>query len=100
MLTALARRESLTIRQLALRLAAGRGHHIVLGTPVEIADRMQEWFDGRAADGFNVMPPFFPQRLEDFTLLVVPILQERRLFRTEYEGSTLRDHLGLACPPL
>jgi hypothetical protein len=46
------------------------------------------------------MPPFFPQRLEDFTQLVVPILQERRLFRTEYEGSTLRDHLGLARLPL
>ena len=100
LLTALARRESLTIRQLALRVAAGRGHHIVLGTPVEIADRMQEWFDGRAADGFNVMPPFFPEGLEDFTQLVVPILQERGLFRTEYEGSTLRDHLGLARPPL
>ncbi|TDK32207.1 LLM class flavin-dependent oxidoreductase [Rhizobium deserti] len=100
LLTALARRENLTIRQLALRVAAGRGHHIVLGTPVEIADRMQEWFDGRAADGFNVMPPFFPEGLEDFTQSVVPILQERGLFRTEYNGSTLRDHLGLARPPL
>lgn len=100
LLTALARRENLTIRQLALRVAAGRGHHIVLGTPVEIADRMQEWFDGRAADGFNVMPPFFPEGLEDFTQLVVPILQERGLFRTEYSGSTLRDHLGLARPAL
>ncbi len=100
LLTALARRENLTIRQLALRVAAGRGHHIVLGTPVEIADRMQEWFDGRAADGFNVMPPFFPEGLEDFTQLVVPILQERGLFRTEYSGSTLRDHLGLVRPGL
>lgn len=99
-MTALARRESLTIRQLALRVAAGRSHHIVLGTPVEIADRMQEWFDGSAADGFNVMPPFFLEGLEDFTQLVAPILQERGLFRTEYEGSTLRDHLGLARPPL
>jgi FMN-dependent oxidoreductase (nitrilotriacetate monooxygenase family) len=100
LLTALARRENLTIRQLALRVAAGRGHHIMLGTPVEIADRMQEWFDGRAADGFNVMPPFFPEGLEDFTQLVVPILQERGLFRTEYSGSMLRDHLGLARPAL
>jgi FMN-dependent oxidoreductase (nitrilotriacetate monooxygenase family) len=98
LLTALARRENLTIRQLALRVAAGRGHHIVLGTPVEVADRMQEWFDGRAADGFNVMPPFFPEGLEDFNELVVPILQERGLFRTEYTGSTLRDHLGLTRP--
>ena len=98
LLTALARREDLTIRQLALRVAAGRGHHIVLGTPVEIADRMQQWFDSRAADGFNVMPPFFPGGLEDFTQLVVPILQERGLFRREYGGPTLRDHLGLTRP--
>ncbi|WP_313059432.1 LLM class flavin-dependent oxidoreductase [Agrobacterium cavarae] len=100
LLTALARRENLTIRQLALRVAAGRGHHIVLGTPVDVADRMQEWFETRAADGFNVMPPFFPDGLEDFTQLVVPILQERGLFRTDYTGSTLRDHLGLARPAL
>ena len=100
LLTALARRENLTIRQLALRVAAGRGHHIVLGTPVDVADRMQEWFETRAADGFNVMPPFFPEGLEDFTQLVVPILQERGLFRTDYKGSTLRDHLGLARPAL
>ncbi|KQM32073.1 nitrilotriacetate monooxygenase [Rhizobium sp. Leaf68] len=100
LLTALARRENLTIRQLALRVAAGRGHHIVLGTPVDVADRMQEWFETRAADGFNVMPPFFPEGLEDFAQLVVPILQERGLFRTDYTGSTLRDHLGLARPAL
>jgi FMN-dependent oxidoreductase (nitrilotriacetate monooxygenase family) len=100
LLTALARRENLTIRQLALRVAAGRGHHIVLGTPVDVADRMQEWFETRAADGFNVMPPFFPEGLEDFTQLVVPILQERGLFRTDYTGSTLRDHLGVARPAL
>lgn len=100
LLTALARRENLTIRQLALRVAAGRGHHIVLGTPVEVADRMQEWFESYAADGFNIMPPFFPEGLEDFTQLVVPILQERGLFRKDYEGSTLRDHLGLTRPAL
>ncbi len=100
LLTALARRENLTIRQLALRVAAGRGHHIVLGTPVEIADRMQQWFDGYAADGFNVMPPFFPEGLEDFTNLVVPILQERGLFRTDYTGTTLREHLGIERPAL
>lgn len=100
LLTELARREKLTIRELALRVAAGRGHHIVLGTPVEIADRMQQWFENGAADGFNVMPPFFPGGLEDFTGEVVPILQERGLFRTEYEGTTLREHLGLARPAL
>ena len=96
----LARRENLTIRDLALRVAAGRGHHIVLGTPEQIADRMQEWFEGRAADGFNVMPPYFPGGLEDFNRKVVPILQERGLFRTEYTGSTLRDHLNIARPEI
>ncbi|MEN5278676.1 LLM class flavin-dependent oxidoreductase [Brucella sp. TWI432] len=94
----LARRENLTIRDLALRVAAGRGHHIVLGTPEQIADRMQEWFEGKAADGFNVMPPYFPGGLEDFNTKVVPILQERGLFRTEYGGSTLREHLNIARP--
>ncbi|MCF1432558.1 NtaA/DmoA family FMN-dependent monooxygenase [Agrobacterium vitis] len=100
LLTALARRENLTIRQLALRVAAGRGHHIVLGTPEDIADRIQQWFETRAADGFNIMPPFFPEGLEDFTRLVVPILQERGLFRTDYSGVTLRDHLGVSRPNL
>ncbi|ACM30375.1 monooxygenase protein [Rhizobium rhizogenes K84] len=100
LLTELARREKLTIRELALRVAAGRGHHIVLGTPIEIAERMQQWFENRAADGFNVMPPFFPGGLEDFTREVVPILQEKGLFRTEYEGTTLRDHLGIPRPSL
>ncbi|NTF45180.1 LLM class flavin-dependent oxidoreductase [Rhizobium rhizogenes] len=98
LLTELARREKLTIRELALRVAAGRGHHIVLGTAEEIADRMQLWFENGAADGFNVMPPFFPASLEDFTRQVVPILQDRGLFRRDYEGTTLRDHLGLKRP--
>lgn len=96
----LARRENLTIRELALRVAAGRGHHIVIGTPVQIADRMQEWFEGEAADGFNVMPPYFPNGLEEFNAKVVPILQQRGLFRTEYSGETLRDHLNIARPDL
>lgn len=96
----LARRENLTIRDLALRVAAGRGHHIVLGTPEQIADRMQEWFEGKASDGFNVMPSYFPGGLEDFNRQVVPILQDRGLFRTEYTGSTLRDHLNIARPEI
>jgi alkanesulfonate monooxygenase SsuD/methylene tetrahydromethanopterin reductase-like flavin-dependent oxidoreductase (luciferase family) len=98
LLSELARREKLTIRELALRVAAGRGHHIVLGTPVEIAERMQRWFENGAADGFNVMPPFFPDGLEDFTREVVPILQEKGLFRTDYDGATLREHLGIGRP--
>lgn len=96
----LAHRENLTIRDLALRVAAGRGHHIVLGTAEQIANRMQEWFESKAADGFNVMPSYFPGGLEDFNRQVVPILQERGLFRTEYTGSTLRDHLNIARPEI
>ncbi|KDR87208.1 NtaA/DmoA family FMN-dependent monooxygenase, partial [Agrobacterium tumefaciens] len=100
LLTELARREKLTIRELALRVAAGRGHHIVMGTAKDVADRMQEWFENGAADGFNVMPPFFPGGLEEFNREVVPLLQERGLFRKDYEGSTLRDHLGIERPAL
>lgn len=98
LLIALARRENLTIRQLAQRVAAGRGHHLICGTAVEIADDLQRWFEGHAADGFNIMPPYFPGGLDDFVEQVVPILQERGLFRTEYEGTTLRDHFGLPRP--
>ncbi|GHC71938.1 LLM class flavin-dependent oxidoreductase [Limoniibacter endophyticus] len=100
LLTALARRENLTIRQLALRVAAGRGHHMIIGTAEDIANRMQEWFENGAADGFNVMPPYFPGGLEEFNAQVVPILQERGLYRRDYVGTTLRDHLGLTRPNL
>jgi alkanesulfonate monooxygenase SsuD/methylene tetrahydromethanopterin reductase-like flavin-dependent oxidoreductase (luciferase family) len=72
----------------------------VLGTAVAIADRIQQWFEQGGADGFNVMPPFFPGGLEDFTQEVVPILQERGLFRIDYEGATLRDHLGIKRPAI
>ncbi|MFC0409222.1 LLM class flavin-dependent oxidoreductase [Roseomonas elaeocarpi] len=95
----LARRENLSIRQLYERIAVSRGHHMVIGSATEVADRMQEWFEGRGADGFNVMPPTFPQGFTDFTTLVVPELQRRGLFRSAYEGTTLREHLGLPRPP-
>lgn len=94
----LARRENLTIRQLYLRAASARGHNTVIGTPVEVADVLEEWFTQGAADGFNIMPPFLPEGLDDFVDLVVPELQRRGLFRHEYEGRTLRDNLGLARP--
>jgi len=94
----LAKRENLTIRQLYERIAVSRGHHMVVGSVTEVADRMQEWFEGGAADGFNVMPPTFPEGLDAFTGLVVPELQRRGLFRTEYTGTTLREHLGLPRP--
>ncbi len=95
----LARRENLTIRQLYLRIAGGRGNLQVIGTPAQVADVMQEWFEKSAADGFNLLPPVLPSALEDFVNLVVPELQRRGLFRTSYESRTLRGNLGLPPKP-
>ena len=97
-LTALARRENLTIRQLFLRFNAVRGHRVVLGTAIDVADAIQDWFERGAADGFNLIPPVLPTALDQFVDHVVPELQRRGLFRTEYEGATLREHLGLHRP--
>lgn len=91
-----ARREKMTLRDLYNLTAAARGHWVLCGTPGGIADTLQAWFEGAAADGFNVLPPYFPGAFADFVDLVVPELQRRGLFRREYRGSTLRDHLGLA----
>ena len=98
LLTSLAQGENLTIRELYLRIAGGRGHFTLVGTPEYIADHMQEWFENGAADGFNIMPPYLSQGFTDFAELVVPELQRRRLVRTCYEGSTLRENLGLTFP--
>ncbi|MRW93770.1 NtaA/DmoA family FMN-dependent monooxygenase [Duganella sp. FT80W] len=95
LLTDLAQGENLTIRQLYERIAGGRGHFTVVGTPEVVADRMQEWFEQGAADGFNFMAPALPGGLDDFLTLVIPELQRRGLFRTSYTGGTLREHLGL-----
>jgi FMN-dependent oxidoreductase (nitrilotriacetate monooxygenase family) len=89
-------REKLTLRQLLRKLAGARGHFAVSGTPERIADIIQEWFQSGAADGFNVMPPIINSQLSLFAEQVVPILQRRGLFRTDYEGDTLRSHFGLA----
>jgi alkanesulfonate monooxygenase len=96
--TEMARRENLTIRQIAVRVAGARGKSVVRGSPQQIADVMEEWFVNEACDGFNIMPPYLPGALNDFVELVIPELQRRRLFRTEYEGSTLRENLGLPRP--
>ncbi|WP_186138021.1 LLM class flavin-dependent oxidoreductase [Burkholderia gladioli] len=98
LLTDLARRENLTLRQLYYLVAGARGHRIVWGTAGQVADALEEWFTQDAADGFNIMPPYFPGGLDDFVEQVVPELQRRGLFRTEYAGSTLREHLGLPRP--
>jgi alkanesulfonate monooxygenase len=93
----LARRENLTVRQLAQRLGGYAGAAMV-GTPQHIADQMQEWLETGACDGFNMMFPFLPAGLDDFATKVVPELQRRGLHRTEYEGRTLRENLGLPRP--
>jgi len=98
LVTDLARREQLTIRQLIERLAGGRGHRVFAGTPEQVADELELWFTSGAADGFNVMPAALPGGLTDFVEQVVPILQRRGLFRTDYTGTTLREHYGLARP--
>jgi alkanesulfonate monooxygenase SsuD/methylene tetrahydromethanopterin reductase-like flavin-dependent oxidoreductase (luciferase family) len=94
----LARREKLTIRQLILRFAVVRGHNLVVGTPKHIADTIEDWFVHQGADGFNIIPPLLPGGFEDFVNHVVPELRRRELFRTEYEGRTLRENLGLRRP--
>ena len=94
----LARRDQLTVRQLIGRLGGGRGHRTFAGTPEQVADTIAEWSDAAAADGFNVMPAALPSGLETFVEHVIPILQKRGLARTEYTGSTLRDHYGLPRP--
>ncbi|HKC29100.1 MAG TPA: LLM class flavin-dependent oxidoreductase [Jatrophihabitans sp.] len=98
LVTELARRENLTIRQLIQRLAGGRGHRVLAGTPEQVADNIELWFTSGAADGFNVMPAALPSGLEEFVDHVVPLLQQRGLFRTDYTGRTLREHYGLARP--
>jgi len=80
-------------------VAGARGHRIVWGTPAQVADALEEWFRGGAADGFNIMPPFFPTQFERFVADVVPILRRRGLVRGGYEGATLRENLGLPRPP-
>lgn len=94
----LVRREGLTLRQLLSKLAGARGHFVFAGTPEQLADLIEDWFTDGALDGFNLMPPILPAMLDAFVDEVVPILQKRGLFRTAYEGSTLRDHFGLMRP--
>ena len=93
-----ARRDNLTVRQVLAKLAGGRGHRTLAGTPEQIADSMHTWFVNGAADGFNVMPAAMPSGLEDFVDHVIPVLRKRGLFRYDYGGSTLREHYGLPVP--
>ncbi len=93
-----ARREDMRLRDVYNLMAAARGHWVLCGTPEHIADTLETWFTTGAADGFNIMPSHFPDGLTDFVDMVVPILQNRGLYRTEYEGKTLRDRMCLKRP--
>jgi FMN-dependent oxidoreductase (nitrilotriacetate monooxygenase family) len=94
----LVRRDKPTLRQLLGYLAGARGHFVTAGTPEQIADLIEDWFTDGAADGFNIMPPLLPAQLDAFNAGVIPILQRRGLFRTEYQGTMLREHYGLSWP--
>jgi alkanesulfonate monooxygenase len=97
--TDLAKKDKLTMRQIAQVVAGARAKLVMVGTPQSLADRMEQWYVEEAADGFNIMPPYLPGSLNEFVELVIPELQRRGLFRTEYTGRTLREHLGLPRPP-
>ena len=94
----LVKRDKPTLRQLLGYLAGARGHFVSAGTPEQIADLIEDWFTDGAADGFNIMPPLLPAQLDTFSAEVIPILQQRGLYRTEYAGTMLRQHYGLPWP--
>ena len=98
MVVSLVRNEGVTLRELLARFAGARGHFTFAGTPEQVANLIEDWHQNGAADGFNVMPPVFPAMLDAFIEEVIPILQKRGLFRTTYEGNTLRDHYKLDRP--
>jgi FMN-dependent oxidoreductase (nitrilotriacetate monooxygenase family) len=90
--------EDLKVGDLYTRFFGAARRDGFIGTPTQVADEMEKWFKEKATDGFMIQFPLLPRDLEDFVELVVPILQERGLFRSDYEGATLRDHLGLKKP--
>jgi len=94
----MAKRDGLNLRQLYQVILPARGHVLVKGNPSQVVDVLEEWYRDKACDGFNIVAPYLPAGLEKVVDLVVPELQRRGLFRTEYEGTTLRDSLGLPRP--
>ena len=98
MITAWSKDGAPTLRQLYTRFASARGHFSLVGTPHDVGAAMEEWFKTGACDGFNVLPAYYPGGLDDFVDMVVPELQRRGIFRTAYEGATLRENLGLRKP--
>ena len=99
MIRDMAGRDGLTIRQTYQKVLPARGHFLIKGDPIHVADQMQDWYESKACDGFNIVAPYLPGGLSAFVDLVVPELQKRGLFRKDYEGPTLRDSLGLAWSP-
>lgn len=98
MMVDIARKHNFSIRQLYEYIAGARGHWTLIGTAEHVVNELQSWFENEAADGFNILPPASPAGLNDFVEFIVPELQRRGLFRSEYEASTLRENLGLARP--
>jgi len=94
----MARRDNLSIKQLYLRIAGGRSHWLLIGTPEQIVDQLEDRFSNFAADGFNIMPFTQPGGFEDFVDLVVPELRKRKLVHDRYAPGTLREKLGLTRP--
>ena len=91
--------EGLSIRELYLKLSGARGHWTLVGSPTEVVDQLQSWFEGRGADGFNILPPTYPEGLDDFIALILPELRRRGLVPVEGpQGKTLRERLGLPYP--
>ena len=99
-LLAKGKREAMSLRDLYNLTAAARGHWVLCGSAQTIADTMEKWFVQGAADGFCVMPAWFPGAFDEFVDLVVPELQRRGLYPKAYAGTTLRDHLGLPRPAI
>ena len=98
-LQSIARRRNMTIRQLRDYAAVSSGHRVLIGTAQQVADDLEAWFTSGACDGFAIMTPYSPQPFDRLVAEVVPILVQRGLFRKDYTGTTLREHLGLARPP-
>ena len=92
------RKEKPTLRQLLSKMAAARGHYVFAGTPEQVAELIEDWFYDGVADGINLMPPVLPKMLDVFIDEVVPLLQKKGIFRTSYQGDTLREHYGLERP--
>ncbi len=94
----IAKNPGITLRELYKHFAGARGHGIVIGSPKDVVDHMEQWVSEKACDGFNMMPPLYPRDLQRFVDLIMPELQRRGLYRTRYEGTTLRENLGLRRP--